>query len=260
MSVRTTQYETIEIGQSPFATRITLNRPEQQNAINPALLADLTAALADAEADDDCRLVVLAANGPVFCAGMDVAAAAGSRPDDSGGRVFLDLLKRLSGFPKVIASVVDGKVLGGGVGLVAATDFVYATPESTFALPEMLWGLLPCCVLPYVIRRCGAPFAQTMTLSTLPVDASLAWQRGLVDQVVPAPEVALRALGYRLSKVDPRTIRTGKRFLGALTGIDAATEEFVLTEFAGLMGSDVVAERMGGFAAGGRAPWEGGSA
>ena len=260
MSIRTTQYESIEVAQSPFATRITLNRPEHQNTINPALLADLTTALAGAEANPDCRLVVLAANGPVFCAGLDVAAAAGRRPGESGGRVFLDLLKRLSGFPKVIATVVDGKVLGGGVGLIAATDFVFATPESTFALPEMLWGLLPCCVLPYLIRRCGAPFAQTMTLSTLPVDAPLAWQRGLVDQVVPDPEVALRALGYRLSKVDPRTIRTGKRFLSDLTGVDSATEEFVLTEFAGLMGSDVVAERMGGFAADGRAPWEGGAA
>ena len=256
MAARIDPLESVEVEQGPFATRITLNRPDQQNAIDPTLLAELDAALAATAADPDCRLVVLAARGPVFCSGMDVAAAR-VRPDESGGRVFLDLLNRIADHPKVTVAAVDGKVLGGGVGIVAATDFVLATPGSSFALPEMLWGLLPCCVLPFVIRRCGGPFARTMTLSTLPVDAAQAWQRGLVDQVVAEPEVPLRSLGYRLSKVDPRTVRDGKRFLRELSGPDGATEEFVLAEFGRLMASDVVVERMGGFAAGGRAPWEG---
>lgn len=249
-------YETIAITRQPLATRITLNRPEAQNSITPTMLTELGAALKAAATDASCRLIVLDASGPAFCVGMDVSSAATSRPDEVGGEAFYGLLHRLSTHPKVVVAAVAGRVVGGGVGLAAACDYVWATPDSSFALPELLWGLLPCCVLPFLILRCGMQFARSMTLSTLPVDATLAWQRGLVDQLMPDFDAALRALSYRLSKVDPRTVRAGKEYLRKLWVLDERTEQIVISEFATLMSSDVVAERLGDFAATRRAPWE----
>ncbi len=249
-------YQTIAVVQELLATRITLNRPEAQNSITPAMLTELSAALEAAASDTECRLIVLDAAGPAFCVGMDVGSAADSRPDEVGGAAFYSLLHRLSTHPKVVVAAVAGRVVGGGVGLAAACDYVWATPDSSFALPEMLWGLLPCCVLPFVILRSGVQFARSMTLSTLPVDADLAWQRGLVDQVLPGFDAPLRALSYRLSKVDPRTVRAGKEYLRKLWVLDDRTEQLVISEFAAMMSSDVVAERMGDFAATRRAPWE----
>jgi len=249
-------HETIAVTRQPFATRITLNRPEAQNSITPTMLVELGAALDVAADDADCRLIVLDAAGPAFCVGMDVTSAASSRPDEVGGAAFYGLLHQLSTHPKVVVAAVAGRVVGGGVGLAAACDYVWATPASSFALPELLWGLLPCCILPFIILRCGVQFARSMTLSTLPVDTALAWQRGLVDQVMPGFDVALRALSYRLSKVDPRTVAAGKEYLRKLWVLDDRTEQIVISEFAAMMSSEVVAERLGDFAATQRTPWE----
>ncbi|GAA2267778.1 hypothetical protein GCM10010430_61210 [Kitasatospora cystarginea] len=234
---------------------ITLNRPAERNSITADLLAELGAALDLAEHSPQCRMVVLRAEGDTFCSGMDLAgvAAADGTPAEQaerGGAEYFALLRRLTTIGRIVVSEVDGEVVGGGVGLVAASDLVHATARSRFSLPEALWGLLPCSVLPFLIRRVGFQQAYAMALSTLPVDAERAERCRLVDELADDPGPARRRLLFRASKLDPATVADLKSYLRRLWILDEGTERSAVDEFVRLMGSDQVRRRIAGFAAG----------
>ncbi|MEU6439348.1 enoyl-CoA hydratase-related protein [Streptomyces sp. NPDC047046] len=248
--------------QDPTVLRITLSRPERGNTIGSALIADLHEALDAAEESRSCRLIVLDAPGGVFCNGMDMAEAAGgigrgaARAADPDGAAFFGLLRRLTEVPRLILACVDGRVSGGGVGLAAACDLVHTTERGVFSLPEALWGLLPCSVLPFLVRRTGHRTAATMTLTTLPLTAREAADRGLADEISPDPEPLTRRLLSRLAKIDARMIGEAKGYLSALHPVTAETERRALDEFARLASARGVHEGMARFAAEGRYPWE----
>ncbi|MCS0602770.1 enoyl-CoA hydratase-related protein [Streptomyces sp. LP11] len=248
--------------QDPAVVRITLSRPERGNTVDSALIADLHEALDGAEKSDTCRLVVLDAPGEVFCNGMDMAEAAGEIPErdtdpgSSQGSAFFGLLRRLTEVPRLTLACVDGRVAGGGVGLAAACDLVHTTERGVFSLPEALWGLLPCSVLPFLARRTGLRTAGTMTLTTLPLTAQQAVDRGLADELSPDPAPLTRRLLSRLTKVDARMIGEAKGYLSALRPVTAETERRAVTEFARLAAQPGVREGMARFAAEGRFPWE----
>lgn len=245
--------------------RVTLDRPERQNAVNGELLSGLHAALDQAEADSRIRMVLIDATGPVFCSGMDLVDAAAA-PDDAspggddlaerGGAQFFGLLRRLTTVPRVVVSALDGRVTGGGVGIVAASDFVYATERSSFALPELLWGLLPCCVLPFLIRRVGFQPAYAMTLSTLPVSAARAERDHLVDELVADTGQAARRLAARLAKIDPAGLGDAKRYAARLWPGPDRQEEIAVTQFARLLSAPEVRGRIRDFADRRLMPWE----
>src|SRR4051794_9928286 len=181
--------ETILVARSAHALTVTLHRPSRHNALNDATIRDLHGALDAAERALDCRMFVLQGIGDAFCTGMDLEDAAA----DLGRRVsnraapFFRLLRRFTESSCVVVSIVDGRAEGGGVGLAAASDFVFASARARFGLPEALWGLLPSSVLPFLLRRTGVRTAYAMTLSTLPIDARKAEQAGLVDAVGDDP-------------------------------------------------------------------------
>lgn len=190
--------------------------------------------------------------------GMDLAEAGNDAGDlgEGGAREFLGLLRRLTAIGRIVVSQVDGTAAGGGVGIAAASDFVYATPRSRFSLPEALWGLLPCCVLPFLIRRIGFQKAYTMTLSTHPVDAGQAARIGLADEVTDDPDTALRRLLMRVSRIDEATVAGCKRYFDQLWIISERTEAAAVGEFGRLMASGPVRQRLTDFATHGKFPWE----
>ncbi|MGW0551030.1 enoyl-CoA hydratase-related protein [Streptomyces altiplanensis] len=256
-------HRTLRVSRQPHALRVVIDRPEQANGINGDLMRDLHAVLDLAESDPSLRMVVLEGAGPVFCSGMDFADAARDNASggdgtlaSEGGRAFYGLLKRFTTVPRIVVCVVDGRVTGGGVGLVAASDFVYASERSSFALPEALWGLLPCCVTPFLIRRVGFQPAYAMTLSTLPVPAARAAQLHLVDELTDEAEPLLRRLASRLTKIDPGVIGDGKRYFERMWLPADRMEQTAVGEFTRLMSSPAVRERIAGFATERRMPWE----
>lgn len=256
-----TPHRRIRLEEAPGVLRITLARAERQNSIDGLFLEEVHAALDRAESIPECRLVVLEAEGEVFCSGLDLPAAAGETGDrgalaSRGGADFLGLLKRFSTIPRVVLSRVDGRVSGGGVGIVAASDLAFATERSRFGLPEALWGLLPCCVLPFLIRRVGFQRAYAMTLSTLPVDAGEARRSHLVDEVADDAEPLIRRLLFRLEKVDETTVRSLKRYFARMWFLSDEMEEAALEEFARLMSSDAVQQRIEDYVIHQRFPWE----
>nr|WP_294549458.1 enoyl-CoA hydratase-related protein [uncultured Rhodopila sp.] len=221
--------ETLDVGPPGTLITVTLSRPEQGNAINRTMLRELDAALAQAENCAICHAVVLQGGDGVFCDGMDLTETTVE------SAAFLALLRRFTLSPKVIVAAVDGRVTGGGVGLAAASDLVVATPRSYFSLPEALLGLLPACVLPYLIRRIGFQRAYRMALSTQPVaaDQALAWT--LVDEVGENPGETVRRLLRRSAQVHPETIGALKRYAGELAAIDSTTEQRAAAELSRLL-------------------------
>jgi polyketide biosynthesis enoyl-CoA hydratase PksH len=263
----TMPYQTISVQPGRHAMRLTLDRPDRQNSIDDAVIAEIHRALDEAERDPNCRLVLLTGRDGVFSTGMDMAAAAGSAEQpgaaarvggaaEQGGAAFFGLLKRFSTLPRAVVSTVDGRVAGGGVGLVAASDFVYATEQSTFSLPEALWGLLPCCVLPFLIRRVGFQRAYTMTMSTQPVGAREAARSHLVDEVTDDPAALVRRLAYRLTKLDASVIADMKQYFRRLWILSDEVERTAVDEFGRLMSSPAVRDRIADYAANQRFPWE----
>lgn len=255
---------TIRLASTPGVLTVTLNRPDAQHSIDGAMIGELHSALDTAEADPDCRMVALTGGDGVFCTGMDLlGVAAEGRPDREraarGGTEFLGLLKRLTVTPRVVVAAVDGRVAGGGVGLVAASDFVLATSRSTFSLPEALWGLLPCSVAPFLIRRTSFQKAYAMSLSTLPVTSDQAVLSGLIDQLAEPLQPALRRLAFRISKLETETVGDLKRYFAKMWIITPDVERTAIDEFARLMSSDNISRRIADFAERQRFPWEGGS-
>jgi len=139
---------------------ITLNRPEIRNAFDDALIASLTAALKEMDADASVRAVLLAGNGPAFCAGADLnwmkrMAGYGYEQNLADARALAAMLKTLDRMSKPTVARVHGPAFAGGTGLVAACDIAVGSTEAVFALTEIKIGLSPATISPYVIRAIG---------------------------------------------------------------------------------------------------------
>ena len=130
------------------------------------------------------RVIVLQGGASVFCEGLDFAALseAGEAADDAVQR-FARCLERIATAPKPVVAVVEGAATGGGVGVAAACDVVLASPRATFALTELLFGLLPAVIGPYLLQRISPARLRSWGLGAATWTAEQALQFGLVDAV-----------------------------------------------------------------------------
>lgn len=253
-------FETLLVDETPWGLTLTLNRPAAQNALNATLLRELREAMDLAERRPAARLVVLQGAPGVFSTGLDfsppgegASAAAGAQP---GGADYMAALKRLSESPKIVIAKVDGRAVAGGVGLVAACDLVIATPRAKFALTEALWGLLPCCVLPFLIRRIGYQKAYAMTLTTRTVEAAEAERIGLADQLHEDPDEALRLLRLRLEKLEEATVRDLKAYFRKNWILDDTLERAAVAEIDRLAATPRVRENIRRYVTEQKFPWD----
>ncbi len=179
----------VEVAIQAGVARITLNRPELRNAFDDALIAELTKALLEAGKDQKVRAVVLAGNGPAFCAGGDLNwmkrmagySHAENLADAKGLAALLATLDRL---PKPTIARVHGAAFAGGVGLVAACDVAVGTPEAKFCLSEAKLGLSPATISPYVVRAMGERAARRYFLTAEVFGAEEALRIGLLSILV----------------------------------------------------------------------------
>ncbi|HET7404328.1 MAG TPA: enoyl-CoA hydratase-related protein, partial [Usitatibacter sp.] len=149
---------------------VTLNRADRHNAFDDALIAELTAALRELEADDGIRVVILAAAGRSFSAGADLnwmrRMAAYSMDDNRRDALALgELMRTLAHLAKPTIARVQGAAYGGGVGLVACCDIAVATQEATFSFSEVKLGLIPAVISPYAIAAIGERAARRYFLT-----------------------------------------------------------------------------------------------
>ncbi|HUQ73958.1 MAG TPA: enoyl-CoA hydratase/isomerase family protein [Burkholderiales bacterium] len=174
--------------------RVTLNRPEVRNAFDDALIASLTETLKTLDADLSVRAVVLAGNGPAFCAGADLnwmKRMAGYGYDENlrDARALADMLSTLDRMDKPTIARVHGPAFAGGTGLVAACDIAVGTPEAKFCFSEAKLGLSPATISPYVMRAIGARNAGRYFLTAEVFDAQEALRIGMLSALVPVADL-----------------------------------------------------------------------
>ena len=174
--------------------RVTLNRPELRNAFDDALIGQLQACFERLETDPAVRVLVLAGNGPAFCAGADLnwmkrMAAYGYEENLADAQALATMLATLDRLSKPTIARVQGPVFAGGTGLVTACDIAVGTPEAKFCLSEAKLGLSPATISPYVIRAMGERLARRYFLTAEVFDAQEAHRIGMLTALVPTPEL-----------------------------------------------------------------------
>jgi len=184
----------LNVVQSGGVARVTLDRPQIRNAFDDALISALTSALRGLDADESVRAVVLAGNGPAFCAGGDLnwmkrMAGYGYGENLQDAQALADLMKTLDRMRKPTIARVHGPAYAGGVGLVAACDIAIGVPEAKFCLSEARLGLSPATISPYVVRAMGERMARRYFLTAEVFDAAEAQRIGLLTAVSPSEKL-----------------------------------------------------------------------
>ena len=182
----------IQLRLDPPVATIVLNRPARHNALDRTLVKSLREALVDMHGQRNCKALVLTGSGDTFCAGTDLheVHAAFGAPESMARwyedtQEFLGLIEALLRFPKPIIAAINGPVIGSGVGLMLAADFIIASQEASVRLPESRLGLSAGVSTPLLSFRVGASAASRMLLSASPVNAEQALQTGLFHELVP---------------------------------------------------------------------------
>jgi polyketide biosynthesis enoyl-CoA hydratase PksH len=238
---------------------ITIDRAEANNAINPQLITELNIALDIAEQSSEIRTVVIKGNKDFFCSGMDFKEAlldSEKENERAFATGYCHLLKRLATIAKTTISVCEGKVLAGGVGIAAASDIVIASSGAIFSLSEIIWGLLPANVLPYLIRRSGFQSAYFMTLTTNKITAQEAKQIHLVDVLSDEPFRELNKLNRRLAHIHPETLGKMKSYFRQLWLINEEMEELAINTLVELKSDPFVQKNIKNYVENGKFPWE----
>ena len=173
---------------------VTLNRPEVRNAFDDALIVELATAFKVLDDDDEVRAVVLAGNGPAFCAGADLnwmkrMAGYGYEQNLHDAMGLAVMLQTIDCMKKPVVARVHGPAFAGGTGLVAACDIAVGTPEAKFCLSEAKLGLSPATISPYVVRAMGERAARRYFLTAEVFDAQEALRIGMLSAVVPSAEL-----------------------------------------------------------------------
>ncbi len=221
----------------PFAhvTRVTLQRSEVRNAFNPALISELTRAFEAIAADTQVRAVILAAEGPAFCAGADLQwmqsmAGFSWEENHADAQALTRMLHTLYTCPVPVVGRIHGDCYGGGVGLAAVCDVVVAAQGVQFCLSEAKLGLVPATISPYVIRALGAQASRRYFVTAERFSAQRAQALGWVAEVCPIEELdaVLNNIVGAIVANGPQATRRCKRLVQEVMG--QALSESLLAE------------------------------
>jgi enoyl-CoA hydratase len=231
--------------------RLTLDSPDNRNALSTKLVHQLRQGLTDATEEPGVRAVVLDHTSGTFCAGADLAEAVGRDPGDVAvdrARELTHLLRRILELPLPVIAAVDGHVRAGGLGLVGACDIAVAGPASTFALTEARIGVAPSIISLTLLPKMTARAAGRYFLTGEKFGAAEAADIGLITVAADDVEAEVSALAATIAKGSPQGLAASKALTTApiLAAFDRDADE--LTEqSARLFVSDEAREGMMAF-------------
>jgi polyketide biosynthesis enoyl-CoA hydratase PksH len=212
-------FNTLAVEAEGQVCTIRFNRPEARNTINEEVVAELSHALHSLDAAT--TVVVLEGSATVFSFGadfqqIDSGVSQGTKGEQNAGALY-DVWLQLATGRFVTVAHVRGQANAGGMGFVAACDIVLADSTALFSLSELLFGLYPACVLPFLIRRVGFQKAHYMTLMTQPISVEQAHNWGLVDAYETNSRDLLRRHLLRLRRLSPVAVARYKLYAAGLT-------------------------------------------
>jgi methylglutaconyl-CoA hydratase len=204
---------------------VTLNRPEVRNAFNDEVIAELTAVFGELTKRDEVRCIVLAGNGPAFCAGADLnwmkRMATYTREENlEDASKLARMLEVIFHCPKPTIAKVQGDVYAGGTGLVAACDIAVSVDTAQYCLSEVKLGLIPATISPYVIRAMGARASHRYFLTAERFGAAEAQRIGFVHEVVQADALDAKTaeIAQALVNAGPEAVEACKKLLHDVAG------------------------------------------
>ncbi|MFS2213245.1 enoyl-CoA hydratase/isomerase family protein [Telluria sp. Tellsp104] len=218
-------YQTLTVTITDRIGHVTLNRPELRNAFNEQSIAELALAFDELGRNELVRAIVLAANGPAFCAGADLnwmkkMAGYSDSENRADAMRLADMLRTIYTCPKPVVAKVQGDCYAGGMGLVAACDVVVAVDTANFCLSEVKLGLIPATISPYVIKAMGEQAARRYFLTAERFDAKEAHRIGFVHEIVPAADLDTKVAGIvqALANNSPNAVREAKKLVREIAG------------------------------------------
>jgi len=218
-------FKTLTVSIADAVATITLNRPDVRNAFNEEAIEDLAVAFEGLGQTDTVRAIVLAANGPAFCAGADLnwmKKMAGYSDDENhqDAMRLANMLRTIYLCPKPTVARVQGDCYAGGMGLVAACDIVVASDNVNFCLSEVKLGLIPATISPYVIKAMGEQAARRYFLTAERFDAREAHRIGLAHEVVEADalDAQVGAIVKALVANSPNAVQQAKALVREVVG------------------------------------------
>ena len=206
-------------------TTLTLNRPDRHNAFNAQMIEEFIQALEEIEAHEESRCLVLKGMGKSFCAGADLQwmkeMIASTKQDNQQDSFRLsELMHKLKTLSKPTIALVHGNVYGGGVGLVACCDIALAETQTRFCLSEVLLGLIPAIISPYVIEAMGSRVCSRyfQTAETFTTEESLRYGLIHIEYGQGESQAYLDPLTKSLLKGAPHAQKKAKRLIENVKG------------------------------------------
>lgn len=201
---------------------LTLNRPEQRNAMSRELLAALSERVRELSSRAEVSVCVITGAGKSFCAGMDLKAVL-DIPGAPGEmlRLIAELTHAIRNLPMVTVARINGAAIGGGCGLACVCDLGVAAPDTKLGYPEVDLGVCPAVVAPWLVKKIGAGQARRVLLEGGLMDGRRAYELGLVTHLAPsqdALDATVAELVGRLSKAGPLALHATKRWMNAIDG------------------------------------------
>jgi methylglutaconyl-CoA hydratase len=216
-------------GPNGAVARVTLSRPERRNALNASLIGELRATFAalGREESTTLRAIVLAGDGPTFCAGADIdwmraALTLDSEANEQDAMAMAEMFETIDVCPVPVIARVHGAALGGGMGLCAVSDLVVAESGARFGFTETRLGILPAVIAPFVIAKIGESQARALFPGGRRFDAVRALRIGLVHEVVEggaALDAAIETAVGDLLAAGPTAARAAKSIVREVRGL-----------------------------------------
>ncbi len=223
-------------GPGGVVARVTLTRPEVHNALDATLIAELRATFTSLGREDAgaLRAIVLAGDGPSFCAGADVAWMRASatlevESNEQDAIAAADMFATIDSCPVPVIARVHGSALGGGMGLCAVSDLVIAESGARFGFTETRLGILPAMISPFVIAKIGETHARALFPGGRRFDAVRALRIGLVHEVVEgddALDVAVDTAVGDLLAAGPTAARAAKAIVREVRGLSPGSSQW----------------------------------
>jgi isohexenylglutaconyl-CoA hydratase len=222
----------IDLRRDGWCLHLTFNRPKVRNALNDAMWEEIERIFMEIRDDRSIRAVVLRGAGGYFCSGADLRERRDlvSQAQDEGdpllGRSARSgrYLMMIDQAPQIVISAVEGGALGGGFGLVCASDIALSTADAKYGLPEVTLGIPPAQIMPYLLRRIGPAEVRRLALTAARFDGREAARIGVVNEVFDSRALLDTRLGQILAQIDncaAGAIAASKVLLHGLVSIGA---------------------------------------
>jgi methylglutaconyl-CoA hydratase len=209
-----------------------MNRPGVYNAFDAVMIGEMTAALKDADANNDVRAVIITGEGACFSAGADMnwmRSLVGASLEDNlrDAEHLAELMRSLNYLSKPTIARINGAAFGGGLGLIAACDITIAVEDARFGLTEVRLGLVPAVISPYVFRRIGEGNARRYFISGERFGCQQAVNIGLVQQCVEPAQLdeAVEKTVSNLLKGGPSAVANAKQLLFEIAGHNCSSQQ-----------------------------------